>query len=221
MEKPQIVIDDSVTISYKALRRSIGYIGMALPFVILLYSLMVDKSQIIEPSISDYYYTSSRNLFVGALCAVALFLFCYGSKDSIDNRLTNLAGILLLLTAMFPTVPENACYATVPNADLIGKVHLISAASFFLICSIISVFIFTRKQDDGTRSQESNRRKGNRDKTYVICGIVMFLALVLSGIFVNSEFAKGTPLVWLCETVMLVAFGISWLTKGHVLFGEQ
>ena len=70
-------------ISYMTLRKSVGCLGIALPFV-LAFGLMFDRylalerwQWFVEPSISAYYHTDMRNIFVGILCAIGVFLFSY------------------------------------------------------------------------------------------------------------------------------------------------
>ena len=77
----------SLIISYMTLRQAIGWLGILLPFALLignyLISLVTDFETGCNPfkmSISDYYYTRMGEVFVGTLCAVALFLFCYNGK---------------------------------------------------------------------------------------------------------------------------------------------
>jgi len=63
------------TYSYLSLRKAVGWIGMSLPFVLMLGVILIFNGNLIQESISHYYYTGMRNVFVGALCAVGLFLF--------------------------------------------------------------------------------------------------------------------------------------------------
>jgi hypothetical protein len=66
----QVFIDGSIR-SYIVLRTAaIGYLGMALPFVLLLGKIIF-KGGGIEPSISDYYYTVMGDVFVGCMFAIA------------------------------------------------------------------------------------------------------------------------------------------------------
>ena len=66
----------SLVLSYLGLRRAVGYIGIGLPFVLLFGKLLVQGGPL-PGSISAYYYSDMRNVLVGALCAVAIFLISY------------------------------------------------------------------------------------------------------------------------------------------------
>lgn len=69
----------SLVLSYLGLRRAVGYIGIGLPFVLLFGKLLVQGGPL-PGSISAYYYSDMRNVLVGALCAVAIFLISYRPK---------------------------------------------------------------------------------------------------------------------------------------------
>ena len=56
-------------------------------------------------SISAYYYTSMRDVFVGVLAAIGVFLFCYRGPDKKDNFWTNVAGLCAVGIGLFPTEP--------------------------------------------------------------------------------------------------------------------
>jgi hypothetical protein len=72
---------DTAVISYQALQALIGILGLALPFVLISVKPFLDGPGI-PPSISDYYYTSMRDYFVGSLWAIGIFLSSYrGEKN--------------------------------------------------------------------------------------------------------------------------------------------
>jgi len=57
---------------------------------------LIFNEDIIQESISHYYYTGMRNVFVGALCAVALFMFFYCGYDKWDDLAGDMAGIFAI-----------------------------------------------------------------------------------------------------------------------------
>ena len=65
--------------------------------------------------------------------------------------------------------------------------------------------------------------KKQRNRVYKICGIVILVSVAgipiagLNGIFEYIKFLKPT---FVLETIALVAFGISWLTKGEAILGD-
>jgi hypothetical protein len=82
---------DSI-ISYLLLRKSLGWIAIAMPFALGFGAWFFEGIPWAD-SISAYYYTSMRDVFVGTMFAVGVFLFCYRGRNRQDNIVTNLAGI--------------------------------------------------------------------------------------------------------------------------------
>lgn len=196
--------------SYLALRRAVGWIGILLPFVLMAGDLIIFGDRTIRRNISLYYHSGMRDVFVGALCAIALFLFFYRGYNKWDNITASLAGLFALGIAFFPTNKTG-------SADFIAWIHFICAGLFFVILACISLFLFTRKDDNPTR------RKLTRNKIYIICGIVMLAALaalLLYFLFFDKTHQESTFIFW-SETVALIAFGTSWLTKGGTLYPDK
>jgi hypothetical protein len=207
--KPKVRNTD-LTYSYLALRNAIGWIGILLPFVLMAGTFLLFGQKTIQKTISQYYYTGMRDVFVGSICAIALFLFFYKGYNKWEDRIATLAGLFAIGIAWFPTTQSGPL-------DLAGNIHLICASVFFIILAGISVFFFTRTAPHPTI------RKLKRNKIYVLCGVVMMVCLVAIVIFFNF-FLPGNPdsnFVFWAETIALIAFGASWLTKGGTLWPDK
>src|SRR4051794_40937799 len=90
--------------SFLFMRRGIGILGVALPIALpLLYGIIAGQWHLLN-SMSRYYYTDTRNIFVGTLCAIGVFLFCYRYKPS-DFWVSNAAGLAAITVALCPTTP--------------------------------------------------------------------------------------------------------------------
>src|SRR5690348_5025109 len=63
--------EQSLVLSYLGLRKCIGIIGMTLPFVLVFGRMLLGGYGTLD-SISDYYYSTVRDVFVGSLYAVAV-----------------------------------------------------------------------------------------------------------------------------------------------------
>lgn len=197
------------THSYLALRKSVGWIGILLPFILMAGVFIMSDENMVQSSISHYYYTGMGDVFVGAICAVALFMFFYSGYDKWDDRTANIAGVFAIGLAWFPTTE------TGPN-DLIGNIHLIAAALFFITLAVFSLFLFTKKGPNPTR------RKHIRNIIYISCGSIMIACLAAIVIYINVvEDASASYFVFWTETIALLAFGVSWLTKGEMLYPDK
>jgi hypothetical protein len=195
----------NLTHSYLALRNAVGWIGILLPFTLMLGVYCIYGGRFTLATISQYYYTGMRDVFVGAICAIALFLFFYRGYDRWDDLLANIAGFCALCVAWFPTTESGPL-------DLSGTIHFVAASIFFVILSAFSIFIFTRKGESPTR------QKLTRNVIYIVCGSVMIACLVSIMIyFYFTENNGNSSFVCWAETLALVAFGVSWLTKGGTI----
>lgn len=206
-----------ILISYFTLRKAVGGLGMALPVVMGIGGIFVGLNGI-EDSISSYYHTPMRNIFVGTLCALAVFFFAYRGPDKKDNFWGWLACIFALGVAFFPTARNLSA-----SADQLGSaertfsiIHIVSAALFFSTLAIFSLCLFTKTKPGSTPTPQ----KKKRNTIYKICGWVMVLALI--GILIykgtqemgSSPLERFDPVFWL-EAIAIFAFGFSWFTKGE------
>ena len=80
-------------LSYYTMRRMVGLIAMVLPFALAggaICAGLFGPSQalphpLLQRTISDYYFTAMRNVYVGSLCAIAGFLACSRGYDLHDE----------------------------------------------------------------------------------------------------------------------------------------
>ena len=129
-ESPNTDTSFSLVISYLTLRRIIGILGIAFPVILAAGNCLFGNHHAIQTSISSYYHTIMRDVFVGILTAVGLFLFTYKGHNFIDNLAGNLGCVFALGVAFIPTTPDNPS----PGYNLLpGKLHLIFATLFFIV----------------------------------------------------------------------------------------
>ena len=102
---PRNPLDAELIVSYLTLRKAVGYIGLLMPILVRVGACYFEQIPS-NTSISAYYYTSMRDVFVGALAAIGVFLFCYRGPDTQDNVLTNIAGACAIAIGLLPTEPE-------------------------------------------------------------------------------------------------------------------
>ena len=209
-------IEQSLLISTLTLRRAIGLIGAAFPFVMAAGGLLLGAREILD-SISAYYHTGMRDIFVGALCAIGIFLLCYKGYELKDRIAAITAGAGSIGTALLPTALSDE---PVGAEKLLGILHWAFAAVFLLSLTYIAIGLFTKK------SATPTPRKLARNRVYRICGWTMAACLVLLLIYsVLPPDAKAAlkPLhpVFVLESLAVFSFGFTWLTKGEVLLKDQ
>ncbi len=206
----------NLIISYLTLRKLIGFLGAGLPFVLGLGALLFFQTNI-QSSMSAYYYTGMRNVFVGTLFVIGFFLLSYRGYERADDIAGDLGCVFALGIALFPTATEvhASSYAWV-----ITYVHYAFAALFFLTLIYFSMVLFTKTKPD----QPPTRRKRQRNKVYKACGYTMAMCIVLIAVYNllpgnPPPLVKLNPIFWL-ESFAIVAFGVSWLIKGEALLGD-
>lgn len=211
-----------IVLSFYRVRQALGYLGFVLPFTLIVGGLL--SKGVIEPSISDYYHTILRDIFVGTMIAIGIFLICYtgyrrqAQEHISDDWVTTLAGVFALCVALFPNeivTPDQSVDAVpqlvlgVRNAALM---HYVSALLFLLCIAYVCLFKFARTA------------KPVRRRIYHICGIVIIAATVgtvVSSYYrvLGSEAARAIVnehhiVLWF-EAIGVWAFSIAWLTKGR------
>jgi hypothetical protein len=211
---------DSI-ISYLLLRKALGWIAIAMPFALGLGAWFFEGIPWAD-SISAYYYTSMRDVFVGTMFAVGVFLFCYRGYDRQENIVTNLAGIAAAAIGLLPMDPHYSKVLTDRHRDLAGSTcyvphgflgfHFYAAAMFFAVISYLVIFRFT-KSDQPTITTA----KRARNRVYVACGIIM---LVCFGAIALLKWHWREASIVIPETGAIVAFAIAWLTKGHAILPD-
>jgi heme A synthase len=190
------------TQTYLAFRKTVGWIGILLPIVLMLGNYFIFKEAFVLPSISRYYYSSMHDIFVGALCSMATFMFFYSGYGKRDKITGVIAGILTLGVVFFPTTVEGPLNIT-------GIIHYISAGLLFLLLAWMSLFCFPRKRPD--------EAKQTTDTIQLVCGILMLTciaAILIYFLFIRSIIGESTCYIFIAETIALVSFGVSWLTEG-------
>ncbi|MFI9379900.1 DUF998 domain-containing protein [Kutzneria sp. NPDC052558] len=203
---------DTLVHSYLYLRRAIGFIGIGLPAVLIIGKLLIQGGGL-QDSISSYFWTDMRGVFVGSMCAAGAFLLSYRGYEPVDDIAGNVAGIAAIGLALFPTAPDNPD----ATASVIGVVHLVFAAFFFLTIAFFAIVLFRRTSEMGP-----TERKLQRNRLYLTCGLVIIgclLAIAVVGRFFADATAGLHPELWL-ETIAVMAFGLAWLTKGEAILGD-
>jgi hypothetical protein len=198
--------------AYTHLQRVIGIIAVLLPPVLVLGN-MAFNGWVLKGSISAYYYTTMGSVFVGALCALAVFFLSYNYRPlpsfELDNILSTIASVAAVGVAVFPTT-SNAAQAS-GGDKAVAFVHLAFAGLLFVLLAVFSYYLFTLSSGPMTE------RKRQRNRLFRACGLIIAasIALVLVTNAVDPP-SEWHALLWL-ETVCVEAFGVSWLVKSGFL----
>lgn len=204
-------------VSYRTLRFFVGGLGVALPLMLIGGGYFAGDCFL--KTLSTYYHSESpilRNIFVGTLSAVGVFLICYrGYKRKPgefwgDDWLANVAGLFALGIAIFPTA-QGDCTPSSCAEKIYSGLHDASTLIFLAASTMMVLFLF-RKTGNGAKSEGEKKGKKRRNRIYLACGGLMgagTLAIVfLSGIKWKPDYVLLT-----LESVVILAFGAAWFVK--------
>lgn len=209
-----------VIASFYRIRQALGVLGILFPLLLLAGSFLGQAD--LPPAISDYYHTLLRDLFVGCLFAIGMFLLFYkghkplrGERFS-DDVVTSIAGFGAVLLALFPNEAPRPDPESFTQSMLgIGwtvRVHYLAAQLFLFSLAYMCLVKFTRT--------ESLPRR----RIYRTCGwaiIAMGCLATAASIFkvfgssTQRAFVHDYSLVLWAEAIGIWAFGCSWLVKGR------
>jgi hypothetical protein len=235
-----------LVISYLTLRQAVGWIAILLPFVLSTGNLI--SSTVSPPqSLSGYYYTDMRNIFVGAFCALGVLLVAYSGYDYVDRWITNIAGLGAIGLAFCPTKPAvcvtGVVACPVPSVrnlsasqQVVGDIHLVFAFLAIIMMGLMALrFAKTGPTPSGQGLVGQLRyglgfgppvpgqpRASAVDTViYRVSGTTIF-SCVLLAILANllpASVNASWRLLFIFEAVAVIAFGVSWFVKGRAISG--
>lgn len=208
--------------SFYRMRQALGYLGFLLPLTLILGGLLSVGN--VEPSISDYYHTILRDVFVGTMMSIGIFLISYtgyrrdGTERVSDDWVTTMAGVFAVLVALVPNeLPLQAQEVDAVPQQILGIhnaafVHYASALMFLSCLAYISLFKFARTA------------KPVRRRIYIACGLAIVVATLgtigasvfrIMGSDMQRQFVNDYRIILWFEALGVWAFSLSWLTKGR------
>ena len=188
--------------SYIFMRLCVAVLGLSVPLVLVFGEpLVFDGMPFVRGSLSAYYYSGARELFVGLIWAIAAFLLTYKIVEwSRESLLSSLAGLAAIGVAVFPTGRPGDGFPLTPLQERLGegsveKVHFVAAAVFIGSLGLISSY-FARYRTTNTRVHWTS-----------VVVIALAAALALVAAFTGRP-DKG---ILIAEWTAIWAFAASWL----------
>ena len=195
-------------------RQVIGYLGVALPILLVLLGVLrpnAPSDQWSAHSISAYYWTGGVAFFVGILAAMSLFLLTYrgyaNESHKYDRAAGIIAGIAAALVAIFPTSPPGGI-ALPWWADWINWTHTVAAIALFSTFAVFSLWLFRKSASSGEQPADKKRR----NTIYIVCGVGILASM---GWAVVARLS-GRSIFW-PESFAVGFFAWSWLVKGQAI----
>jgi hypothetical protein len=238
---------NELIVSYMFLRQTVGWIGTLLP-VVLLAGNAISSTTPRPDSMSGYYYTDMRNILVGALCALGVFLVAYEGYDDVDRWITNIAGFGAIGVAFCPTKPAvctagaGACPASSvthlsTSQQVVGDIHLVFAAITLIALGLMALRFAKGGMTPPGQSAMGQLlyglgfgKPGNAgqqqqytgdDAVYRVSGITILSCVLLAALsnLLPASVNAHWPWLFIFEAVAVFAFGVSWFVKGRTIQG--
>ena len=210
-------------LSFMRLRTYVGVLGIALPLVVpLVDKIAFSGNPAPRGSISAYYYSGARELFVAILAATGIFMISYKvAERNLDNFLSVASGIAAIFIALFPTGRPASKPPLTPLQNLIGEnwtkyIHYTATLSFVVALTGLSVCFGIRegrrKQRDVAEGRDAKFSPEFWRTAHFVCAGFMAAAILWIIITALAHGPKYSILIG--EWTAAWAFGFSWLTKG-------
>lgn len=211
--------------SFVTMRLGSGGLAFLLPIALVVIVHWLDDDQPwIRGSLSEYYYSGAREVFVGGLSAIVVFLIAYRVLEwSLDNVLSWIAAVFLLVVVVFPTgrpseemecghPSEQIDCTPLQNAlseSLVETLHYIGAIVFIGSLAMISFFFCVR---EARRTQRGWLPPAFWWKWHLLWVALIVAAIVW--ILVTRTGWGPKQSLFIGEVVAVWAFALSWIAKG-------
>jgi len=222
--------------SYLLMRAVVGAIGVALPVALWTMEALFSRTLEFRGSISAYYHSPGREVFVGFMSVVAFLLVMYmaGQKDRRrEFILSTVAGLALLGVIIFPTqrpglTDDSPLCGSEPQPNgcsnlqqLLGEtttatIHFLCAAAFILSLAAICFFWAQRylgeeiAKAERAHTPEPSENELRRQPRYwvpVACGIAILAAV--AWVATGIQIGPFTAL-YVGEVGAILAFAAAW-----------
>ena len=162
-------------------------------------------------SISESYHRGglARDLFVGCLFAIAAFLLSYNGLSTRQMVLSKFACVAAIGVAIFPCACVYGCESREPL-----QLHGFSAAVMFSVLAFFCYTFYDRAKNKG------HAEAILRSRIYATCGVFIIGSILVLAFdnFSNCLISSSIEnLIFICEEIGLVAFGVAWLTASRAL----
>jgi cytochrome b561 len=167
-------------------------IGMIAAVVLLAASIAVEilKAGCLQTSISAYYYTPVRAVFVGAMFIVGSSLIIYKGRTPSEDLWLNLAGMLAPVVAVVPTSDVGTCRSVAPIAsDTVPDWVIASSRNNLwalwitgVVALVVAVVVWRLTKDSPSHRDEVDPSTGRQ---------LLFMAVLLAFVLLAILRAQG------------------------------
>lgn len=190
--------------TYYMLRGGMAVIAFLLPVVLLVGGRRAWPGA--QPaSISGYYHTAMRDVFVGALVTLGVFLVLYRAFGRLENWLLNIAGLAVICVALLPCARDLGSTDGAGHSFTAAQAHGICATVAFACLAAVAIFL----GDDTVQLLPTKRTRRLYKGVYVGLGIAM-IGMPAAALLLTHR--SPSSLFWV-ETAALWVFALYWTVK--------
>jgi hypothetical protein len=212
--------------SFLVMRLGIGALGFTLPLILVFGNRWAfGEAPMFRGSLSAYYYSGFREIFIGFIGTMGGFLLMYKIVErSLENTMSILAGASAMLIPFFPT--NQPGYVKNLDADhkipltllqrswgekTVAHIHYGASIAFLIFLTIIVAWFSVHEfRDDRSGKVVSKRIWGS---IHLASALVMTGTLIWLGLAHIEKWGPDNALLigeWICAW----SFSISWILKG-------
>ena len=159
------------------IQRTYRYLRLALIMLVALLGAAVGLQVVtdggdLQQSISAYYYTPARSVFVASLCAIGACMIVHRGRSDLEDVLLNSSGFLAFFVAFVPTRPEPECPGAGVPLDVVEAITNNTRAILVtsLVAFGVAMFLVPREERSvDTRSS----------KLALMASVAVYLALAM------------------------------------------
>jgi hypothetical protein len=222
--------DRAYTSSYRTMRLVVGFLGVTLPIALIIGEAGFLKGGVhVRGSLSAYYHTSMRDIFVGGLCVIGFLLATYlaGEWRTADFWVSLVGGIAVLGVVFFPKMrsglaPEAPRCGADPTPagcsfvqQALGEsrtalIHGIFAVIFILALATMSG-LFALSEVRLANGRMSGIR-GRKSRVMFVVYATSAAVILIAGVYAFFGFGIWElTRLYIGEVTSVVAFGVSWI----------
>lgn len=159
------------------LQRTYRYLRLALILLVALLGAAVGLQVItdggdLQQSISAYYYTPARSVFVASLCAIGTCMIVHRGRSDLEDVLLNSSGFLAFFVAFVPTRPEPECPGVGIPPDIVEAITNNTRAILLTSLVAFAVGMFLVPRDERSVDTRSS-------KVALMASVALYLALAV------------------------------------------
>ena len=179
--------------------------GMVVVIVMLFAAIFIDSvpTDCWQASISAYYYTAARDVFVATLCCLGVMLIVYKGSNDTEDVLLNLAGTLAFIVAFVPIqLPDVAdCQQVLPTAAERSNAITTSVGAVLVALAVAwAITALAYLLDKDSRSDISGWGNVLR-----VIAVIVLGGFVVAYLWFPEQFAAGAH--WVAAVMIFVIIG--------------